>query len=206
MKKIILIAILIVYSFTVSAQNKLENSSGVIFGVKAGVNFATITGDDTEDVDTRTSFHAGVVVEMEIFDKFSFQPEILYSSQGAKGSSDGMDMEIKYDYLNIPLLVKYYLAEGFSIEGGPQVGILLSADGEASGISVDIKDITKDIDFSLDLGLGYILENGLNFAARYNFGISNINDNNGTIMGAEFDFGDVKNYNGVFQLSVGYMF
>ncbi len=172
------------------------------FGAKAGVNFASLNGD--EDFDGRTSFFVGAVVEFEISESFSLQPELLYSSQGAKSSfsEDGFDFEAKYklDYLNIPIMAKYYVTEGFSIEAGPQVGFLLSAkadyeeDGESD--SEDIKDDLSSVDFGLNFGLGYKLDSGLNFGARYNLGLSNVADSEGDI--------DIKN--GVFQLSIGYFF
>lgn len=191
MKKFILLAAIAVFGFwNINAQD-------VKFGVKGGVNFATITGDETQGVDSRTAFHIGGVVEIGISEKFSFQPELVYSSQGAKGSDEGFDIEIKYDYLNIPLLAKFYVADGFSLEAGPQVGFLLSAKGEIQGISVDIKDFTKGIDFGLGVGGTYKLDSGLNFGARYNLGLSDINDD------PEIS---EKNQNSVIQLSIGYFF
>ena len=193
MKKLLLTAVIAVISIvSINAQE---------FGAKAGVNFASLNGD--EDFDGRTSFFVGGVVEFEISESFSIQPELLYSSQGAKSSfsEEGFDFEstIKLDYLNIPIMAKYYVTEGLSIEAGPQVGFLLSAkaevkeDGESD--SEDIKDELKSVDFGLNFGLGYKLDSGLNFGARYNLGLSNVPD--------EGDF-DLKN--GVFQIAVGYFF
>ena len=210
MKKIMLTALVAVITMvSVNAQN---------FGVKAGVNLASITGDETDGIDSRTAFHIGVVAEFEISDKFSFQPELVYSSQGAKYSisESGYSYEStsKLDYLNLPLMAKYYVAEGFSIEAGPQVGILLSAkdewEGSFGGLAEsgtdDIKDEVSSIDFGLNLGLGYKMESGLNFAARYNLGLSNIWDIPSDI-DPEFGIGgDSKNQNNVIQISVGYFF
>ena len=51
MKKLLLLTVICLMSIiSISAQN---------FGVKAGLNFATISGDDAEDFDGRTSFHIG---------------------------------------------------------------------------------------------------------------------------------------------------
>ncbi|MBG7631750.1 MAG: PorT family protein, partial [Bacteroidetes bacterium] len=171
MKKIMLTALVAVITMvSTNAQN---------FGAKAGVNFASITGDETEDLDGRTSFFIGAVVEFEISDKFSFQPELLYSGQGAKSSysSESGDVSeesvVKLDYLNIPLMAKYYVSEGFSIEAGPQVGFLLSAkneyeytfDGDTESETEDIKEEVSSIDFGLNFGVGYKLDSGLNFGA-----------------------------------------
>jgi hypothetical protein len=205
MKKLLLCTAIAVFGLSnVNAQE-------VKFGAKAGVNFASVGGDETGDLDGRTSFHIGGVAEIVISEKFSFQPELLYSAQGAKasGSEPGFgsfESEYKFDYLNIPLMAKFYVAEGFSLEAGPQIGFLLSAkddwtetfDGFTDSGTDDLKDYTKGIDFGLNFGLGYKMETGLNFGARYNLGLSNINDGEG--------FDDFKNQNSVIQISVGYMF
>ena len=198
MKKLLLLTVICLMSIiSISAQN---------FGVKAGLNFASISGDDAEDFDGRTSFHIGAYTEFEISESFSFQPELLYSSQGAKSSfsEDGfdVDMDIKLNYLNIPLMAKYYFSDGFNFEFGPQIGFLLSAEAEVSfaGVSEteDIKDDLKGTDFGLNFGLGYKLESGLNFGLRYNLGLSKLDDSD------EMEESDIKN--GVFQISLGYSF
>ncbi|HEX9826031.1 MAG TPA: porin family protein [Flavobacteriaceae bacterium] len=180
MKKLFLFAAVAVFGFTMNAQE-------VTFGAKAGVNFASLGGDDSDGLDGLTSFHVGGVVVIGVSEKFAIQPELLYSSQGA--SYDGGDL--KLDYINVPVLAKFTVAEGFSIEAGPQIGFLVSAkdDGE------DVKDFLKSTDFSAALGLGYELETGLNFGARYNLGLGNVLDDDG---------GDLKN--NVIQLFVGYNF
>ena len=192
MKKSFLIIAIIVFGLT------NLNAQEVKFGAKAGLNLASITGDETDGIESRTAFHVGAVAEISISDKFSVQPELLYSAQGAKDSFDGIDVDAKIDYLNLPIMAKYYVAEGFSLELGPQVGFLLSAKAEGGGESIDFKDETKGIDFGANFGVGYKLESGLNFGARYNLGLSNINDGE--------DSDDFKNQNSVIQLSVGYFF
>jgi len=141
----------------------------------------------------------------DVSDKFSIQPELLYSAQGAKYEDEVLKETIKLDYLNLPIMAKFYVADGFSLEAGPQVGFLLSAKGkvEAGGESIeaDIKELFKGIDFGFNFGVGYKLPSGINFGARYNLGLSNIIEPD-----SEFNVGDVKNQNGVIQLSLGYFF
>jgi len=192
MKKLFLLSIIAV--FAIGSVNAQE----VKFGAKAGLNLASISGDDTDDLDSRTAFHLGVVAEIVISDVFSVQPELLYSAQGATESFEGIDLDINLDYISLPIMAKYYVSEGFSLEAGPQVGFLMSAKAKAEGEEEDLKDFVNGIDFGLNLGLGYKMESGLNFAARYNLGLSNIND--------EEDSDDFKWNNNVIQLSVGYMF
>lgn len=183
MKKIVLVTVIAVFGLV------KVNAQEIKFGAKAGINLASISGDNTENIDAVTSFNFGLVAEIPISEKFSFQPELMYSGQGYSFN----DNTIALSYLNIPLMGKYYLTKGLSLEAGPQVGFLLSAKNE----SIDVKDSFKTLDFGLNFGVGYKLENGLNFGARYNLGLSDINNIDGF---------NSKNKNGVFQVSVGYFF
>ncbi|MGQ7946614.1 porin family protein [Flavobacterium sp. WC2509] len=183
MKKILLLAVVTVLGFTnVNAQE-------IKFGAKGGLNFASISGDNTGGSDVVTAFHFGVLSEIPISDKFSFQPELMYSGQGYSFNHN----TIALSYLNIPLMGKYYLTKGFSVEAGPQIGFLLSAKNEKT----DVKDSFKTFDFGVNFGLGYKLDNGLNFGVRYNLGLTDIND---------LPNSSSNNKNGVFQISVGYFF
>ncbi|MFD2562171.1 porin family protein [Aquimarina rubra] len=190
----------------ITVMNAQEES--IRFGAKAGLNLANITGDGTENLDMRTSFHIGALVEIPLSDKFALQPELMYSAQGAKFefSDFGLTDEstIKLDYLNIPVMAKFYVVEGLSIQAGPQLGILLSAkeEGEDSidgEYEEDIKDFVSSIDLGLNFGLGYQLEAGIFFEGRYNLGLTNINDDDEAV-----DDSSVRN--SVIQFSVGYKF
>src|SRR5690606_24203250 len=129
--KNVCIAVVIAASslLSVSAQNT-NPSQDVQFGVKGGVNFATITGDDFNDLDSRTSFNAGFVAEIPVTNRFSIQPEVFYSGQGfdiREIDQDNVfdnDQNIEYqlDYIQVPVLAKLYLVDGLSIEVGPQFG------------------------------------------------------------------------------------
>jgi hypothetical protein len=183
MKKFLLLAVVTVLGFTNVTAQKIK------FGVKGGLNFASVSGDNTESIDVVTSFNFGVLSEIQISEKFSFQPELMYSGQGYSFNDD----TIALSYLNVPLMGKYYLTKGLSLEAGPQIGFLLAAKNEKT----DVKDSFNTFDFGVNFGLGYKLNNGLNFGARYNLGLTDINN---------LENSHSKNKNSVFQLSVGYFF
>ena len=184
MKKLFTITMALI-AFTISAQN-------ITFGAKAGLNFASMAGDDADGLDGRTSFHLGVTAEIEMSDTFSIQPELLYSGQGY--TADG-DVTGKVDYINLPIMAKFYVADGISLEAGPQIGFLASAKADVDGESTDIKDSLKSTDFALNLGAGYKLDSGLNFGLRYSMGLTDVPD------------GDSDGFkHSVLQLSVGYNF
>ncbi|NDI98151.1 PorT family protein [Flavobacterium sp. LaA7.5] len=188
MKKLLLSAAAIMAFSVVSHAQEIK------FGVKAGLNIADF-GGDAETEGSRTGFHAGGLAEFKLTETFSIQPELLYSMQGAKGNLAGEEFDIKLDYLNLPIMAKYYLMEGLSIEAGPQIGFLMSAKWEDE----DAKDYYKGIDIALNGGVAYDLPMGLFLQARYSAGLTSIAED---VEGAE----TVDTMNNVISLSVGYKF
>lgn len=193
MKKAILAIFVLGITGTTFAQQQVK------FGPKAGVNFANLSGVDNSEM--KTGFHVGAVAEIKFNEKFSVQPEVVYSAQGAKYTSNNIELKSNIDYINIPILAKYYIVDGFSVEAGPQVGFLVKAEGEGSVGNVsgttDIKDNFKSTDFVLGLGLAYDLPMGLFVNARYNLGLSDIRENTSN--------GDAIK-NNVIQVGIGYKF
>lgn len=175
------------------------------------MNFATIS--DTEGSKMLTGFYVGAVAEIKFNDKFSVQPELMYSAQGVKSeiSIQGFNFSgtQKLDYINIPILAKYYVYEGLSVEAGPQFGFLVKAKGTGDGVSTSVvsgnnsdnKDNFESFDFSIGAGLAYDLTNGFFVNARYNFGLTKVNKNRININSHEKDYN-----NGVIQVGVGYKF
>ena len=195
MKKLLLIgAIALSGASMVNAQK---------IGAKAGVNIATI-GGDVKDTKSKVGFHVGLYAEWAIAEKFSIQPEVLYSAQGAEGKEDGVDLKMNLDYINIPVMFKYKATDKLSIEAGPQVGFLINSKFKAESIegdaSMDAKDAFKKIDFSIGLGAGYDITEKFNVGVRYMAGVSNILESK--FWGTD----DYKAHNNVFSLSVGYRF
>ncbi|WP_228851898.1 porin family protein [Aegicerativicinus sediminis] len=196
MKKICLLTVLIL-SMSIGAK-----AQELHFGIKGGLNFATVGGDDTEDLKMRTAFHLGALMEVRFSEVFAIQPEVLYSAQGTSGEEDGLDVDIKMDYINVPIMAKYNFSEKFSVEAGPQIGFLVSTKAKTDGVEVDLDeyDLFNDFDFGLAVGLSYKIMPNLFVSGRYNLGLSNINNDSG-----DFE-SEGSNQNNVIQLSIGYMF
>lgn len=185
MKKILLAAVLfIATSATIQAQL-------LQIGVKAGVNFASQTGDAFPDqnIDKEgiTSYHAGLVAEIKLLDKFSVQPELLYSTQGATYKDVDQQVKKELGYLAIPVMAKFYLSDSFSLEVGPQASFLLSEKDD-----FDLYD-AETFDFAVNAGLGFKITKNLFVQGRYSLGLTEASKN-----------ADVKN--STVQLSAGFMF
>lgn len=186
MKNRLLFALLLGLTFcSLSAQD-------LNFGVKGGVNVASIGGGNNyvgvAGLGSKVGFHLGGVVESPFSEKFSLQAELLYSLQGSKWSI-GSGSNLNLNYINLPILGKYYIIEGLSAEAGPLVGFLLSTNADKADYGT--------IDIAFAIGASYKLNENIFFSLRYNKGISNINKN---------DSIDYNNQNNVFQISAGYMF
>jgi hypothetical protein len=191
MKKILFC--LIALNALIGFAQKSKKDEGIIFGIIGGLNVSNFIGD-IEDNTLRTSVHMGVFSEIIISEKFSFQPEVLYSGQGYSGRTAPGFSRSKYDYINLPVLAKIYVAERISVEAGPQIGFLLSAKQRTELDKVNIPS-QKTVDLGLNIGLAYDLKNGIFFQTRYSLGLSNINS------GANANA--IKYTNSVIQLSVG---
>lgn len=136
------------------------------FGIKAGTTFGE--GD--------ISFLAGGFARFQVSEKLAFQPELLYSMDKDKESIAGIDVEMTLNFISLPLLMKYYIIEGFSVNAGPYVGYLISDDitlssgGHSASTSMELEKIEVGASF----GLGYELVNGIGVDARYNLGLTEI--------------------------------
>jgi Outer membrane protein beta-barrel domain len=168
------------------------------FGVKAGANFSSITGSDAQGFSSLIGFNGGVLVRIHLNDRWSIQPEALYSGQGAKFSDSTGSANLHNAYLNIPIMLCYSLPLGLSFQAGPQFGLLLSANESAQGVSVDIKQFYNTSDVSIAMGASFMTPFKLGFDARYNLGLANIEKTSLTT-----GTGTLKN--GVFQVGVFYM-
>lgn len=180
MKKTILITLLLsIISFSAEAQL-------LKLGIKAGLNYANFAGTELK-TDAITSYHAGIVAQIVITDGFSFQPELLYTTQGA--SYNNVEQEIKNELgdISIPAILKIDLNKTFSLELGPQVLILLS---EKNNFNVED---SNTFDFSVVGGLGIKVTKSIFVQARYGLGLTEISK-------------DAKAKNSVVQVSAGILF
>ena len=228
MKKIILTVAALAAFGTASAQVK--------FGAKAGLNLANISesydgyGEDYDaDYKMKVGAHVGAFVEWKFTEKFALQPEVLFSMQGAKyessesdgdGFSSEYESKVNLNYINVPIMVKFYPIEKLFVEAGPQVGFLISAKSKdestvtigdvttSESETVDVKDNFKSIDFGVNVGVGYEFTEMIFANLRYNIGLSDISESDDEFEDVDFGLaGDVfKTRNNVLSLSVGFKF
>jgi hypothetical protein len=167
-------------------------------GVKAGANITKVDGQSFQQ-QFEYGYNLGGFAEIKLSDKFSFNPEVLFSQNSSTLDSSYKSIyenvitsdqsKVKLNYLTIPLLLDYKFLGPIHLQVGPQFGILMNQDknflqnGEAA---------FKSGDFSMALGAQVKIAQ-FRFTGRYLIGLNNIND---------IDNQD-KWTNQVIQLSVG---
>ena len=204
MKKISLLSLAFMSCFAVMAQDPIgtnpnkahkplrtDMSTATRFGVRAGVNLASLELDDdyngtTYNTNSKTSFHAGVFVNVPLGGTLRLQPELSYVGGGSKVDGNFLspdnalrqgNYELDYHYIALPIMFQLQTASGFFAELGPQFAYSVMAQEERNdGGETDLKDIDiiRKTDFALAGGLGYLTRIGLGLNARYVHGLSNV--------------------------------
>lgn len=197
MKKLLIVCLMLVViasSHTALAQVQFS------LGIKGGVNFANldVTSSVGDNYKNRTGFHGGAFALFKVT-AFAVQPELIFSQQGSKVSFSSQDINANFSYLNVPIMAKFYLPLGLNLQLGPQFGFLTTAESDYNPLtgtmqSTDLKEYYKNSDVSIGMGIGWDLPLKLSIDARYNLGITEIEDN--------ASLSQTKNQ--VFQISVGY--
>ena len=178
----------------VHAQSAAPVAPRYRFGLMVGLNLADMT--ETEDADMRMGFLVGGSLMIPVgTGAFAFQPEVLYSQKGVKGttvdegSGQEVDITLKHDYVEIPLLLRLSVVPsgGAGVRPfllvGPSVGISAKCEieGESGGTSVGID--CDNIFEVATMDLGGLLGGGIEFpfgtralsvGARYTFGFSEV--------------------------------
>jgi hypothetical protein len=190
MKNLILIISLFIFNgSTIKAQEFVN------FGAKAGINFSNLSSDNFTETSIGTGFHLGLLAEVPLSNKFSIQPEFLYSAQRTEADEitlggNPTNAEYKLDYLQVPVLAKIYLTESLSIEAGPSFNFLVK-----EKIRGRKSNFGSNFEFGGALGAAYKIKDGFFGTARYMYGFTDVLDSFTT-----------KYNNRGFQIGIGFMF
>lgn len=152
-------------------------------GVKGGLNVSNLYLDDIDDENARYGFNVGVYGQVFSTETFAIQPELLYSTRGARAEYGGLiDQTVKFNlnYLDLPVLAVFKLGDAAEIHVGPYAGFLLNANTSTSGdLGSGTDEIDRDHLKSFDFGVsgGFGLNFGaLQVGARYNLGLVELAD------------------------------
>ncbi len=174
------------------------------FGVKGGGNFAdqsiSYNGNDLNP-SGYTSFHAGILSEVRIpIIGLGVQAEVLYSQKGSNYTVSGFDIKNRFDYIDIPIYVRWTLGIIPIIK--PYIGIgpyfSFPVNIEVNGADNSTEWVSEDFDrsdFGFGATLGAEIFNKLQVSLCYQLGTKNLY--NGPY--------DITTKNRNFALSVGFL-
>jgi len=158
-------------------------------GVKGGISIQKLGGDDadSDQLDSRTGFVGGGYYQADFSTNFGVRIEALYFMKGAKADSAGIELTVKLDYIEFPVLAMAHVPVSdngrISFFAGPTLGFNTNAELEASyaglSASVDFGDAIKSFEFGLTFGAGLSFDVGsvcLGIDGRYGLGLTSIAD------------------------------
>ncbi|MBQ3323507.1 MAG: PorT family protein [Muribaculaceae bacterium] len=181
------------------------------FGPKIGVDYTHFWGKNAYH-GGQLNYQAGLFMEYRFTSRFSIAPEVVFAAQGGKyevkdyNDGDGY-FDAKFtenvNYINIPVMFKYYVTPALSIDLGPQLGINVyskyTVESKDKHLNIketeDQKDDTKTIDVGVGLGLTYNIAKDVFVQGRYTLGLTEVFDKS-------WDTGK----NGNAQIAIGYRF
>ena len=167
-------------------------------GLKGGLNLASWSNNNSGiGYENRVGFNAGLFANLNVSPNFAVQPEVVYSSQGTKYNFEGLEHNLQLNYINIPVMLQAKVGGGLYAQAGPQIGFLMNVEDKVEDVETGFfaKEDFKSTDVSLGFGLGYSGASALGIDARYNLGLSNINN-----------VGSNKIKNNVVQIGLTYKF
>ncbi|WP_165585784.1 porin family protein [Pedobacter nototheniae] len=179
----LLIAVMIITAGAVKAQD-----SDVVFGLKAGLNYATLPTSFKGITDKKGKVGYNFGAFARVGKAFYFQPELNYVTIKSAYTYASNTYTPKFHQVNLPLMVGYKLintdALNFRISAGPDVNYTLNKAEGPSGFDYKKFNLGGVINAGVDIG-------NITVDARYSRGFTKINKG-------------LDEKSGLFNLSVGF--
>jgi len=160
------------------------NAQSFSLGIKAGAIGTKIQGQDFQS-GYKLSYQGGAFAEFDLLHKIGIQPELLFSQTSSQTVSGPTGIgtvlgDLKpntaftLSYLSIPVLLRYNFAKLFTLNLGPQYGILLNKN---TSLLQNGQNAFKSGDVTGVVGL-QVHFSSLRVYGRYVFGLNNLNNVN----------------------------
>ncbi len=137
-------------------------AQGSLYGVRTGVNVSNLDFKDIPISENahRNGYFIGFFAEYGLSSSIALAPEIQFSAEGAK------ERNLRIDYIQVPILLKFNIGDRFQIGAGPQIGVKVH----------EFEDGYKNFAFSGTGGLDFMVTDEIFLSARYTYGLTNIFD------------------------------
>ena len=218
--------------FVSSAMKGQERVGTFSLIPKIGVSLANLSGEEiyynNAEIPAKGKYNArfvgGAEAVYQMLPMTSISIGVGYVQQGCRFSDFEVgnpetisenwdDGRSKLDYIQCPLTINQYIADGLAVKAGIQLGFLLNSDysfsltpikhfpdgsieyGKTEDMTIDQKDVMRSVDVSIPVGLSYEYLNVV-LDARYHFSLTDIYK----------DKSWPSEKNKVFTITVGYKF
>ena len=175
-------------------------------GIRGGGNLTTFTSSSSNPAYNSYSFQAGwnlgVFTNFWLGNHFAISPEVDYTTAGANiktttsdnNSNVYVNNQLHLAYVSIPVMAKVRFTGGFYLETGPEINFNVSGGNYQNET---VRNFTNSSEFAWGAGLGYQSPVGFGIGARYNVGLTRVDNVN------DANFGDDVNWhNSGFQLDL----
>jgi hypothetical protein len=154
-------------------------------GVQGGVTFSSLSNlrdaidfGGPVDIESRTGVVIGPFVAFPINDSVAIQVEALYATKGATPTDGTNRVEIKFSYLDVPVLLRVAPTRLLYFLLGPSLNFNISAkaiDFVPSQVEDDVSDQTKNTEWGLVFA-GGVSSGRFLIEGRYSAGLTDIAD------------------------------
>ena len=225
--------VLLMMALFVSSAMKGQEQVGTFSLIpKIGVSLANLSGEEiyynNAEIPAKGKYNArfvgGLEAVYQMLPMTSISIGVGYVQQGCRFSDFEIgnpetisenwdDVRSRLDYIQCPLTINQYIADGLAVKAGIQLGFLLNSDysfsltpikhfpdgsieyGKTEDMTIDQKDVMRSVDVSIPVGLSYEYLNVV-LDARYHFSLTDIYK----------DKSWPSEKNKVFTITVGYKF
>ena len=178
------------------------------FGLKAGINFANVSGSSSINSESRSGFHVGLLMAPPSKGIMSSRTELIFSRQGYDYKSGSNTGNVNLDYIQFGQLMSINISKYFSLLAGAQTAYLINAKVDSTGSNGsngnDIMSLYNRFDYGYALGAEVHPYKGLIIGLRYNVSLNKLYESVQSGQMPSFTSEDAKN--NVVQIFAGWRF
>ncbi|MDB5005329.1 MAG: hypothetical protein JWQ34_3554 [Mucilaginibacter sp.] len=194
MKKIFLLATILLATRTLSAQTylnsdryDLSSSTDPIVAFTASASMTNTTGGANFNTSGLAGFSAGFAFDLPINNTLSITPEILYAQKGYSASTSFGNFTQRSQYIDIPVLAKFKAGSRISFYAGPQISYAISSSNSFSASFTKSQqqnyvNTSSNLLLQGVIGLGINVTNKVELRARYAIDMQGRNTNGNNIV------------------------
>ena len=208
MKKIILLATMLLVAGTVSAQTYFNGDRAdydfyyqTRWSFEVNANLSNATNGTNFNTGNLPGFSLGFDADIPTSHSLSIVPGLLFSQKGFTASTPSGDLTQRVEAMEFPVLAKFRSGKFVNFSLGPQVSYIVSTNNTyGKGFPIEMRDkyvySGSNLRYQGVLGVGIDVNKSLSIHARYSFDLTNTYSNGNVAY--------VPNHrNKVFQLGFG---